>query len=138
MLVKLNNHPAFQGRFSENILIFYYYYHTTIMPLVYFLQNSQIDQNSYSKEKLWMVASLLPLIKACVRYFLSNFYFFCKNCEKCFLFHLKSLFRSWDIQIFVIFPLPFHTFQIQKNKWKWSNFWCHELACISISFGITQ
>ena len=27
--------------------------------------------------------------------------------EKCFLFHLKSSFRSQDIQIFVIFPLPF-------------------------------
>ena len=130
--------PSFSGTLfwkHTNVLLLLSYY---IMPLVYFLQNSQIDQNSYSKEKLWMVASLLPLIKACFRYFLSNFYFFCKNCEKCFLFHLKSLFRSWDIQIFVIFPLPFHTFQIQKNKWKWSNFWCHELACISISFGITQ
>ena len=28
--------------------------------------------------------------------------------EKCFLFHLKSFFCSRDIQIFVIFPLPFH------------------------------
>ena len=28
--------------------------------------------------------------------------------EKCFLFHLKSSFRSRDIQIFVIFYLPFH------------------------------
>ena len=36
-------------------------------------------------------------VKACVRYFLSNFYFFMKwwvfkNYEKCFLFHLKSSF----------------------------------------------
>ena len=36
--------------------------------------------------------------------------------EKCFLFHLKSSFCSRDIQIFVIFSLPFHTFQIQKGK----------------------
>ena len=128
----------FREAFLKTLLLFYYYYHTTIMPLVYFLQNSRIDQNSYSKEKLWMVASLLPFIKACVCYFLSNFYFFYKNCEKCFLFHLKSSFCFWDIQIFVIFPFPFYTFQIQKSKWKWSNFWCHELACISISFGITQ
>ena len=40
--------------------------------------------------------------KACVRYFLWNFYFFTKwypfkNYEKCFLFHLKSSFRSRDI-----------------------------------------
>ena len=39
---------------------------------------------------------------------------------------------SWDIQIFVIFPLPFCTFQIQKEKWKWNNLWCHELACINL------
>ena len=41
--------------------------------------------------------------------------------EKCFLFHLKSSFRSRDIQIFVTFSLAFHAFQIQKNKWKWNN-----------------
>ena len=48
--------------------------------------------------------------KACVRYFLSNFYFFTKrqpfkNCKKCFLFHQKSCFHSRDTQIFVIFSL---------------------------------
>ena len=55
------------------------------------------------------------------------------------LFHLESSFRSRNIQIFVIFPLSFHTFQIQKNKWKWNNL-CHELACINLQviFGITQ
>ena len=51
---------------------------------------------------------------------------------KCFLFYLKTSFHSWDIQIFVIFSLPFHTFQIQKDKWKWNNLWCHELACINL------
>ena len=30
-------------------------------------------------------------------------------------------FRSRDIQIFVFFPLPFHTFQTQKDKWRWNN-----------------
>ena len=44
-----------------------------------------------------------------------------KNYEKCFLFNSKSSFRSRDIQFFVIFTLPFHTFQIQKDKWKWNN-----------------
>ena len=33
-----------------------------------------------------------------------------------FLFHLKSSFRSQDIQSFLIFSLPFQTFQIQKGK----------------------
>ena len=37
--------------------------------------------------------------------------------EKCFLFHLRSSFRSPDIQIFVIFFLPLHSFKIQKGKW---------------------
>ena len=38
-----------------------------------------------------------------------------------FLFQLKSSFCSQDIQIFVIFFFPFHTFQIQKDKWKWNS-----------------
>ena len=37
---------------------------------------------------------------------------------------MKKLFHSRDIQIFGIFSLPFHTFQIQKDKWKWNNL-CH-------------
>ena len=32
------------------------------------------------------------------------------------LFHLKSSFHSGDIGFFVIFSLPFRTFQIQKGK----------------------
>ena len=46
---------------------------------------------------------------------------FFKNYETCFLFHLKSSFGSQDIQIFVIFSLPFHIFQVQKGKWKSNN-----------------
>ena len=40
---------------------------------------------------------------------------------KYILFYLKSSFCSQDIQIFVFFSLPFHTFQTQKEKWKWNN-----------------
>ena len=81
---------------------------------------------------IWLI--FIPL-KACVRYFLSNVYFFIKwevfkNYEICFLFHLKSSLRSRDIQFFVNFFLPFHTFQIQNGKWKWNNLSCHKLACI--------
>ena len=56
---------------------------------------------------------LLKLVSAI---FILLFYY-----GKCFLFHKKSSFRSRDIQNFVIFSLPFHTFQIQKDKWKWNN-----------------
>ena len=55
-----------------------------------------------------------------------------KNYKKCFLFHWKSSFLFWDIQIFTIFTLPFHNFQIQKDKRKWDNLWCDELACIKL------
>ena len=44
--------------------------------------------------------------------FSSNFYFSTKrwpfkNYKKCFLFHLKSSFCSWDIQLFVFLSFPF-------------------------------
>ena len=55
------------------------------------------------------VPNKIVTFKACVRYFLSNFYFIIKlqtfnNYKKCFLFHRKSSFCSRDIQIFVFFP----------------------------------
>ena len=45
---------------------------------------------------------LLKLVSAiCIK-----FLFFSKNYEKCFLFHLKSSFRSRDIQFFVFLSFP--------------------------------
>ena len=55
-----------------------------------------------------------------------------KAMKNVFLFHLKSSFCSRDIKNYVIFSLPFHTFQVQKGKWKWNNLWCHKLACINL------
>ena len=55
-----------------------------------------------------------------------------KTMKKISLLHLKSSFRSRDYQIFVNFFLPFHTFQIQKGKWKWNNLWCHKFACVNL------
>ena len=106
------------------------------------------DQNKYCKYckysalvLLWTVflsayplISSFQLVKACVRYYLLNFIFSPNDSpyEKCFLFDLKGSFRSRDIQIFVIFSLPFHCFQIQKDKWKWNNLWCDQLTCINL------
>ena len=50
------------------------------------------------------------IFKACVRYFLSIFHFSpndrpSKTMKSVFLFHLKSSFRSKNIQIFVFFPI---------------------------------
>ena len=55
-----------------------------------------------------------------------------KTIKKVFFISSKIYFRSWNIQIFVISSLPFHTFQIQKYKWKWNNLWCYELVCINL------
>ena len=55
-----------------------------------------------------------------------------KTVKNVLKFHLKSSFRSRDIKIFCNFPLPLHTSQIQMNKWKWNNLWCHKLACINL------
>ena len=76
-------------------------------------------------------------VKACVRYFYQIFIFSpngspLKPIKNVFLFHLKSSFHSQNIQIFVIFSFPFHTFQIQMDKWKWNNLLCHELTRINL------
>ena len=96
-----------------------------------------INKDPKWTELISVVFNALMLLKACIRYSLSNFYFFIKwqpfrNYEKWFWFNLKGSFHSWDIQIVVLFPLPFQTFQIQKGEEKWDNLWCHELACINL------
>ena len=53
------------------------------------------------------------------------------NRIKMFVISFKKPFHYPDIQIFLIFSLPFHTFQIQKDKWKLNNL-CHELPCINL------
>ena len=59
------------------------------------------------------------LLKACVRYFLSNFYFSPNDSpSKTFLFHLKSSFRFRDIQIFVFSSSPLF-FPVSHNFSGW-------------------
>ena len=36
------------------------------------------------------------------------------------------------------FSLPFHTFEIQKEKWKWNNLWCHKLTCMILLYIISS
>ena len=56
---------------------------------------------------MWYIPCFLFPFKACVRYFLPNFYFQPNDSplkhQKCFLFHVKSSFLSRHIQTFV-FP----------------------------------
>ena len=93
----------------------------------------------------WQLSNVLPSgkynciwgnklgLKAYVRYFYQIFIFSPNDSpSKTMKFFIsKSSFPSQDTQIFVIFSLPFHTFQTQKDKWK-RNLWCHELACINL------
>ena len=59
----------------------------------------------------FLIDDLHTNFKACVCYFLSNFYFSpndspSKTMKNVLLFHLKSSFRSWVIQIFVFLSSP--------------------------------
>ena len=59
--------------------------------------------------------------KACVRYFLSKFYFSpndgpSKTMKNIFLFHLKSSFRSRNIQFFVFFSPSFPNLPDSKGQ----------------------
>ena len=107
--------------FSENPQCTYICSFTFKVPQNLLLFSQKIWQKWSSL--LWDV-SLVPVpFKACVRYFLSNFYFLIKwqpFKNYVFLFHRKSSFCSRDIQFFVILSLLSHTFQIQKGKWKWN------------------
>ena len=71
---------------------------------------------------LYLNPSVLQALKLVSAIFYQIFIFppndSCLKTMKNILFHLKSTFRSRDIQIFVIFCLPFHTFQIQKDEWR--------------------
>ena len=60
--------------------------------------------------------------KACFRYFYQIFIFSpndspSKTMKNVFLFRIKSSFCSHDIQFFVNFLVPFHTFRTLKDKW---------------------
>ena len=101
---------------------------------------------TYAKRKYTKLLYKVPLaLNLCLLFFIKFLFFYQMitlwKHEKHFLFHLKSYFRSRDIQMFVTFSLPFHTFQIQKDKWKWNNLWCNEFTCINLQmliFVITQ
>ena len=83
------------------------------------------------------------LVTGCVQYiFCYSFYFTkrkpLKNDEKCFLFNVKSCFRSWGINFFV-FPSSPHFCPVGhcKESWLKITFTFHDVTkCISRSFKI--
>ena len=89
----------------------------------YLQLNSRLHSNTAHSSFLKLQKRSLKLVSAIFIKFLVFHQMIAlqKITEKCFLFYLKSPFRSRDIQIFVFFSFPFHIFQTQKNKWKWNN-----------------
>ena len=70
----------------------------------------------------WLYGNI-SFIKACVCYFVSNFYFLPNDSpsKTMFSFHLKSSFGSLDIEIFVFWPSPLffpvsHCFRGRSKK----------------------
>ena len=122
--------PIFRGCINR---IFWYIINDTDPPWMTKAIKVKINfKKSLCKSKNWTKYFSIQYLKACVCYFWSIFYFFIQKIWIFFKFYLKSSFHSWDIRIFVIFSLPFHTFQIQKKELKWHNLWCNELAWINL------
>ena len=96
----------FWDEFNANFVLLHFSSYRSIK--IWYLYFKNVEKKGIP---LWH--QIIFTIKAFVRYFLSNFYFFSSNDSplklwKMFLFHLKSSFHSRDIQFFVIFSLPFH------------------------------
>ena len=73
------------------------------------------SNDSILKNNKVLINHILLTFKGCVRHIFASLFLMSKrehlwNKEECFLFHLESLFRSWDNQIL--------TFQIYK---------CHDI-----------
>ena len=72
------------------------------------------------------------ILKTCVRYIL--FFHQMKTLQKLWkmlFISSKKLFVFSRHSNFFNFFIHFYTFQIQKDKWKWNDLWCHELAWIN-------
>ena len=72
---------------------------------------AQYYWNQYGRQRVWYLKLVSAIFYQIFIFSANNM----RNYEKCFLFQLKS---SRDIQIFVIFSIPFHTFQIQRDNCK--------------------
>ena len=102
-------------KFDKNDLQEYTSSKFTSLPIIYGLHTIIID-----------CLSMIDCLKLVSPLFHQIFIFSpnesLRNYEKCFFFYLKSPFHSQDVQIFVIFPLLFHTSSIVKYKWEWNNY----------------
>ena len=109
-----------------------------------FSQKQAKSHQNFSTICCLPVEKLNVLLKACVCYFLSIFFFTkwypFKNYEKCFLFHLKSPFPSRDIQFFVYsFPPPFFSVSHCFRSWFKKNLKvCDVINCLDKNLNYTR
>ena len=93
------------------------------------------SQKMWAQESQHSLMGNLRLLVSAISY---HFFIFSlndspsKTMKSVFFISSKKLLSFSRYSNFCIFSLPFHTFQIQKDKWKWNNLWCHELACINL------
>ena len=89
---------------------------------------SQMSDSTITFKRAWGKTSTFTLKYVSAIFYQTFIFSPNENYGKCFLFHLKSSFRSCVIQIFVIFP----SFLQWNDKSKWNNLWSHELTCINL------
>ena len=82
------------------------------------------------KLNLGTIQSLCPLFF--IKFLLFLQMIALQKLEKMFFISSKKFFSFLRYSIFCNFSLPFQTFHIQQDKWKWNNVWCHELTCINL------
>ena len=96
------------------------------------MKRSYLSNMLLVNQKYFMYLKLVPAIFFMKFLFLAKRYSF-KNYEKCFLFHLKSSFRSRDIHIFgfpssALFPPVSHCF---RCWWKINLKVCEVINCLN-------
>ena len=99
----------------------------------------EISKNTFSTEHLWATTSVTRTdlihfkktsknwsltFQKCWFYLLQGKPF--KNYEKCFLFHLKSSFHSWDYYIFGRLTFLCKKTAWQESQGKFQNLWHHK------------
>ena len=80
----------------------------------------------------WSFFLLKPVSAIFINFLLFHQMITFQNLRKMFFISSKKLFSFLRYSNFCLFSLPFHTFQTQKDKRKWNNLWCHELAYINL------
>ena len=94
-----------------------------------------IIKNCRAQYRQWHIQSLIKDLKLVSTNFIKFLFFHqmiaLQKLWKLFFISSKKLFSFSRYLNFCSFS-PFHNSQIQKDKWKRNDLWCHELACINL------